>query len=184
MTEESGEKPAAAGKRGPDGTGADLAREALKQARARTAARRAATGKPSVLAKRGGAQRRRWSGAGPDARDPKPFGVLAQQWLKRTGSAEELAKATVIGQWVKIVGEDLASHCSPLNLVDGQLTVQAESTAWATQIRLLGPAILGKIAAVVGPNVVRQIRAQGPTRPSWRFGPRHVSGRGPRDTYG
>ena len=44
--------------------------------------------------------------------------------------------------------------------------------------------LLGKIAAAVGPNVVRQIRAQGPTRPSWRFGPRHVSGRGPRDTYG
>lgn len=168
----------------PAPNGADLARQALDQARARTAARRSAAGRSSVLAKRGGASRRRWSGAGPDARDPKPFGALAQQWVKKVGNPEDLAKATVLGRWSQIVGDDLASHCTPVNLVDGQLTVQAESTAWATQIRLLAPAILGKVAAVVGPNVVRQIRAQGPSRPSWRFGPRHVSGRGPRDTYG
>jgi predicted nucleic acid-binding Zn ribbon protein len=173
----------------PDGApapkrGADLAREALEQARQRTAARRAAEGRSSVVGRRAGSTRRRWSGPGPDARDPKPFGALAQQWVKRSGSADDLAKATVLARWAEIVGDDLASHCTPVNLVDGQLTVQAESTAWATQIKLLGPTILGKVATAVGPNVVRQIRAQGPTRPSWRFGPRHVSGRGPRDTYG
>ncbi len=164
--------------------GADLAREALEQARQRTAARRAAQGRSSVVARRGAANRRRWSGPGPDARDPKPFGALAAQWVKRSGSADDLAKATVLARWTEIVGDDLASHCEPLNLVDGLLVVQAESTAWATQIKLLGPTILGKVAAAVGPNLVRQIRTQGPSRPSWRFGNRHVSGRGPRDTYG
>lgn len=164
--------------------GADLAREALEQARARTAARRAAEGRSPVVGRRAGTSRRRWSGPGPDARDPKPFGALAKQWVQRSGSADDLAKATVLARWAEIVGEDLAAHCTPLDLVDGQLTVQAESTAWATQIKLLGPTILGKIATAVGPNLVRHIRAQGPTRPSWRFGPRHVSGRGPRDTYG
>ena len=104
--------------------------------------------------------------------------------MKKAGNPEDVAKAMVMARWAQIVGDDLAAHCTPLNLVDGQLTVQAESTAWATQIRMLGPVILGKLATAVGPNVVRQIRAQGPTRPSWRFGPRHVSGRGPRDTYG
>lgn len=168
----------------PPKRGADLAREALDQARARTAARRAAEGRSSVVGRRGGSTRRRWSGPGPDARDPKPFGALAAQWVKRSGSAEDLAKATVLARWAEVVGEDLAAHCTPVDLVDGRLTVQAESTAWATQIKLLGPTILGKVAKAVGPGIVRQIRAQGPTRPSWRFGPRHVSGRGPRDTYG
>ncbi len=164
--------------------GADLAREALEQSRQRTAARRAAEGRPSVIGRRAGGTRRRWSGPGPDARDPKPFGALAQQWVKRSGSADDLAKATVLARWAEIVGDDLAAHCTPVDLVDGQLTVQAESTAWATQIRLLGPTILGKVAGAVGANVVRSIRTQGPSRPSWRFGNRHVPGRGPRDTYG
>jgi predicted nucleic acid-binding Zn ribbon protein len=36
----------------------------------------------------------------------------------------------------------------------------------------------------VGNGVVKRMRIQGPAAPSWRKGPRHVSGRGPRDTYG
>jgi predicted nucleic acid-binding Zn ribbon protein len=44
--------------------------------------------------------------------------------------------------------------------------------------------LLTKIAAVVGHGVVKRMRIHGPTAPSWRKGYRHVSGRGPRDTYG
>jgi len=64
------------------------------------------------------------------------------------------------------------------------LTVQAESTAWATQLRLLQRQLLAKIAAGVGDGVVKRLKVRGPLAPSWRYGPRHVSGRGPRDTYG
>jgi len=44
--------------------------------------------------------------------------------------------------------------------------------------------LLAKIAAAVGDGVVKSLRITGPTAPSWRKGPRHISGRGPRDTYG
>jgi predicted nucleic acid-binding Zn ribbon protein len=44
--------------------------------------------------------------------------------------------------------------------------------------------LLATIAAAVGDKVVTSLRITGPTAPSWRKGPRHVSGRGPRDTYG
>jgi predicted nucleic acid-binding Zn ribbon protein len=40
------------------------------------------------------------------------------------------------------------------------------------------------LAAEVGSTTVTTVRVVGPTAPSWRFGNRHVSGRGPRDTYG
>jgi propionyl-CoA carboxylase beta chain len=36
----------------------------------------------------------------------------------------------------------------------------------------------------VGDGVVTSLKITGPTAPSWRKGPRHISGRGPRDTYG
>jgi len=44
--------------------------------------------------------------------------------------------------------------------------------------------LLRRINAEVGDRSVVRIRARGPAGPSWKFGYRHVSGRGPRDTYG
>ena len=90
----------------------------------------------------------------------------------------------MFGEWGTLVGGDVAEHTKPVALNGGELTVQAESTAWATQLRLLQRQILKKIADGVGNDVVRKIKVQGPAAPSWRHGPRHVSGRGPRDTYG
>jgi predicted nucleic acid-binding Zn ribbon protein len=62
--------------------------------------------------------------------------------------------------------------------------VAAESTAWATQLRIIQSQVLAKIAAEVGDGVVHSLRITGPVAPSWRKGPRHIAGRGPRDTYG
>ena len=90
----------------------------------------------------------------------------------------------MFGRWTAVVGEDIAAHASPTALRDGTLHVVAESTAWATQLRLLQTQLLAKIAAAVGDGVVKQLRITGPTAPSWRKGERHVRGRGPRDTYG
>jgi predicted nucleic acid-binding Zn ribbon protein len=64
------------------------------------------------------------------------------------------------------------------------LTVQASSTAWATQLRLLQRELIKRIAAGVGNGVVKRLKIKGPDAPSWRHGPRHAPGRGPRDTYG
>jgi|SRR6478609_3506084 predicted nucleic acid-binding Zn ribbon protein len=166
--------------------GADLAREALAAARASTAARRKAAGR-TPAASRGGAgnlRRRRWSGSGPDQRDPQPLGATLRTWIASAGAGADLKKATLFARWEKIVGPEVADHCSPVTLVDGELLVEAESTAWATQIRMLAPQLLRKINAEVGDRTVLRIRARGPAGPSWKFGYRHVSGRGPRDTYG
>lgn len=75
-------------------------------------------------------------------------------------------------------------HANPTGLNDGVLTVSAESTAWATQLRMVQAQLLAKIAAAVGDGVVKSLKIVGPVGPSWRKGPRSVPGRGPRDTYG
>ncbi len=90
----------------------------------------------------------------------------------------------MFSRWAALVGDEVAEHAKPVTLQDGELTVQASSTAWATQLRLLQRQLLTKIAAGVGKDVVRRLKVQGPAAPSWRYGPRHVPGRGPRDTYG
>lgn len=86
--------------------------------------------------------------------------------------------------WEQIVGTDISSHATPTALRDNVLYVQAESTAWATQLRYVQSQIIAKIAAAVGNGVVLSLKITGPQGPSWRKGERHVRGRGPRDTYG
>lgn len=176
---------------GADGTlhGSDLARAALQAAQAAAARNRAQTPKQyrGGGAGRGGSmarRRRRWSGAQPDERDPQPLGRLAARIVSDRGWAGRLAGGEVFGRWAALVGADVAEHTRPVQLTDGELTVQADSTAWATQLRLLQRQLLTKIAAGVGHGVVKRLKVQGPTAPSWRHGPRHVPGRGPRDTYG
>ncbi|MDQ3403471.1 MAG: DciA family protein [Actinomycetota bacterium] len=161
--------------------GSDLARAALD------AARKSARGKPRHVPRgtiTGGRRRRRWSGATADDRDPQPLGRLASRIAADRGWQEKLAVGQVFNRWTALVGSELAEHARPIELKDGELTVQAESTAWATQLRLLQRQLLVKIAAGVGSGVVTKLKVQGPSAPSWRYGPRHVSGRGPRDTYG
>jgi predicted nucleic acid-binding Zn ribbon protein len=86
--------------------------------------------------------------------------------------------------WESVVGPELAAHSRPVKLEQGELTVEAESTAWATQVRLLATKLLGRIADGVGRGVVTKLNVHGPVAPSWTKGPKRVRGRGPRDTYG
>jgi predicted nucleic acid-binding Zn ribbon protein len=83
-----------------------------------------------------------------------------------------------------VVGQHIAEHATPTVLRDGVLSVSADSTAWATQLRLIQAQVLANIAAEIGDGVVTSLKITGPVAPSWRKGPLHVAGRGPRDTYG
>nr|WP_236030821.1 DciA family protein [Actinoplanes lichenicola] len=131
-----------------------------------------------------GRRLRGYSGPGPDPRDPALFGDVLQRLMKARGWERPKAEATVFGAWEKVVGPDIAQHSRPVKLDAGVLTVEAESTAWATQLRLLAAKLLRSIAAEVGHNVVTKLNIHGPAAPSWSKGPRRVQGRGPRDTYG
>jgi predicted nucleic acid-binding Zn ribbon protein len=127
---------------------------------------------------------RGYSGAGPDPRDPQPFGLILDRLIRARGWQRPTAEATVFGCWTTVVGAEVAVHCRPIKLERGELLVEAESTAWATQLRLLVPRLLVRIGTEVGPNVVTKLTVQGPTAPAWSRGSRRVTGRGPRDTYG
>ncbi len=167
--------------------GMDMVRRVLEEARgaARTRGKDVGRGRvaPAQRSPAGG-KRRRWSGPGPDVRDPQPFSVAARDLAQSRGWSKQVAEGSVLGQWVTVVGDQIADHAVPVSLRDGVLTVSAESTAWATQLRMVQAQVLAKIAAAVGDGVVTSLKIQGPTAPSWRKGSRHVPGRGPRDTYG
>ncbi|MEU4788737.1 DUF721 domain-containing protein [Micromonospora tulbaghiae] len=166
----------------PEGaTGPELARAVLDAAKAR---RQAAPRRRGAVRGDGEKRLRGYSGPGPDPRDPQPLGAVLDKLVKARGWQQPAAEATVFGAWEKVVGQEVAQHSRPVKLEDGELTVEARSTAWATQLRLLAGSLLQQIGREVGHNVVRKLHIHGPAAPSWSRGPRRVRGRGPRDTYG
>ena len=167
--------------------GMDLVRRTLEEARgaARQQGKNVGRGRHAPEHRRvGGSGRRRWSGPGPDSRDPQLLGSLTNEVAKTRGWSGRVAEGAVFGRWRGVVGDQIAAHAEPTALHEGVLTISAESTAWATQLRMVQAQILAKIAAAVGDGVVKSLKIVGPVGPSWRKGPRSVPGRGPRDTYG
>jgi predicted nucleic acid-binding Zn ribbon protein len=167
----------------PVASGIDLARALLAQARADAKAKGARAGERKAV-RRGDISGQRRSGAHPDDRDPQTLGRSVERLVAERGWEAEVAVGAVIGRWDLIVGSEVAAHCVPEGYSDAVLTVRADSTAWATQVRLLAPALVARLNAECGDGSVTRVNVLGPGRPSWRKGALHVRGRGPRDTYG
>lgn len=169
-------------------TGADLVREALDRARADGAARRAEAASSDRSAASAAARGRR----GPrkisrDGGEPMSFGSAVEALVSDRGWQHDIAGGTVLGSWEVLVGAEIARHAQPVSLVSGVLTVAAESTAWATQLRLMSQELMKRLSAAAaegGQEVVTRLVVRGPTGPSWSKGPLRVKGEGPRDTYG
>lgn len=164
--------------------GLDLAR-----AMRRVAARQ--PGPPPRRKPAGGRSRRRTagkagaSGAHPDDRDPQLLDTTLERLITNHGWELDLKVQGVFGRWAELVGESVSAHCTPEAFADSRLVVRTDSTAWATQLKLLAPTIVRRLNEELGHGTVSVIEVLGPHLPSWKKGPRSVrGGRGPRDTYG
>jgi predicted nucleic acid-binding Zn ribbon protein len=115
---------------------------------------------------------------------------------------DPLSIGSVIAAWPQVAGAEVAAHCIPERVEDGVLVVRADSTAWATQLRLLASTLVARLNEELGGGAaggqgsggrgssgaaggaITSVTVLGPSAPSWKKGPRSVPGRGPRDTYG
>jgi len=96
-----------------------------------------------------------------------------------------LAEGNLFAQWEKIVGSDIATHTTPISILDGVLLIQCSSTAWATQLQAVHDQLVATISSSAPGALVESLKFTGPTAPSWKKGIRTIRGaRGPRDTYG
>lgn len=182
----SGPPEPGAGQPGPAApTPAQLAREALTRAKAAARERgEAPTGGMSPRPARGGP-----GGQGGRARrarrdDPQPLTAAIHGLIGDQGWQTAAAVGSVFGRWAQIVGADLAAHTRPDRFTDGELLVIADSTAWATQVRLLASTLVRRLNSELGDGTVTRVKVRGPEQPrrpgEWRV----RGGRGPRDTYG
>jgi predicted nucleic acid-binding Zn ribbon protein len=156
------------------------AREALAAAKEDARARGDTPGKPQASAPAGvsGTTRR------PRRDDPTPLRAALTGLLKDQGWQASAAVGSVFGRWPEIVGADLAAHTRPDRLDGGELVVIADSTAWATQVRLLAGTLIRRLNTELGSAAITRVKVRGPEQPR-RPGEWRVRGsRGPRDTYG
>jgi predicted nucleic acid-binding Zn ribbon protein len=117
--------------------------------------------------------------------DPQALGAAIEGLLDAEGWNLAAATGALFGRWAHIVGPDLAGHTQPESLRDGELTVLADSTAWATQLRLLAAQLIHRLNVELGPGAVQRVKVRGPVAPPRKPGEWRVRGsRGPRDTYG
>ena len=173
---------------GPDR--AAIAAEALAKARADALARGA---RPSAATQENFSNQkdsaRSHTGGAPPRRqrreDPAPLDAVIGSLVAEVGWEVSLAAGSLFSRWAQIVGADLAAHTAPERLTDGELVVSADSTAWATQLRLLAGNLVRRLNAELGDGTVRRVHVHGPGAPAARRGEWRVrGGRGPRDTYG
>jgi Dna[CI] antecedent, DciA len=116
--------------------------------------------------------------------DPQPLGAAIEGLLDDQGWRTSAAVGSVFGRWEQIVGEALAAHTRPGGFTDGELLVIADSTAWATQVRLLRAQLVRRLNAELGPGTVTGVKVRGPLPPQQRGQWRVRDTRGPRDDYG
>jgi predicted nucleic acid-binding Zn ribbon protein len=116
--------------------------------------------------------------------DPERLGGAIDGLLDTRGWQQRAAVGSVFGRWAEIVGQDLAAHTRPDTFADSELVVTADSTAWATQVRLLAPNLVARLNAELGPGTVRRVKVRGPAPPRQRGAWRVPGSKGPGDTYG
>lgn len=151
----------------PAKSGIELAREALAQAKADALKRGTLPGQRGRRKGTGRVVRVRDPGRGGD---PKLFGAAIRELLATRGWEQRAAVGGVFGNWAGIVGADLAEHTRPDRFEDGVLTVAADSTTWATQLRLLSSTLVRRLNEELGHGTVRRVKVVGPSSGPRRTG--------------
>ncbi|MDK7138916.1 DciA family protein [Corynebacterium simulans] len=127
---------------------------------------------------------------GPDGRrqrrslDIPSLGATLNKEIVRRGWENELADGWVIGNWTNLVGERIAAHTKPERIKDKVVYISCDASVWATELRYLQRQILRKIADRLGPDVIVELRIQGPKQHRNYQGRQWVKPQGSQDTYG
>lgn len=123
--------------------------------------------------------------ASTSSNDPQLLKDVLAQIIHERDWKGGIAEGTLFSTWADVVGPEISLHATPISLLEGVLTIQTSSTAWAVQLQLVGPDLLATIRASSPGALVDSLSIIGPHGPSWKKGVRTIRGaKGPRDTYG
>jgi predicted nucleic acid-binding Zn ribbon protein len=117
--------------------------------------------------------------------DPVRLADALGEVTREHGWDERIQAQRVFTDWAGIVGPEIAAHSRVDGFEDGIVSILADSTAWAKELKLLAARVVHRLNEELGHGTVLRIDVRGPRAPSWKKGQRTIrNARGPRDTYG
>ena len=77
---------------------------------------------------------------------PQPLSQALDAWLAKSGLAKRLDVSQVVDRWADVVGPQVAAvtRAEAVN-ADGTLWVRVATSAWANELSLMAPRILGRL---------------------------------------
>jgi predicted nucleic acid-binding Zn ribbon protein len=89
---------------------------------------------------------------------PRPIAVPLQTLRGRLAPATALARVQEV--WERATGPAIAAAARPTAERDGVLTVTCEAAVWAQELDLMAGALIGRLNAELGGDVLHQIRCR------------------------
>src|ERR1700755_2370244 len=90
---------------------------------------------------------------------PEALGTIVASFLGESGLAARVDQASVIPDWPKLVGPQIAQVTTPQSIsANGTLFVQVTTNAWMNELSLLEPELLRSLNADPKRTPVRRIR--------------------------
>lgn len=87
--------------------------------------------------------------------DPVPITTSLDGIMKSLRGTDRLQIGGVFGKWDEAVGATIAAHVRPVRLDEGVLTVEADDTAWATEVKFLAGTITSRLDEIAGVRIAR-----------------------------
>jgi predicted nucleic acid-binding Zn ribbon protein len=90
---------------------------------------------------------------------PEPIGEALAAFLKSSGLSARVDRASILLEWAKIVGPQIAKVTAPRTVTeDGTLFVGVSTHAWMTELQLMEVQLLAKINARDSREPIKKIR--------------------------
>ncbi|MEL6892156.1 MAG: DUF721 domain-containing protein [Actinomycetota bacterium] len=87
--------------------------------------------------------------------EPVPITRSLDRIMKSLRGTDRRQVGGVFGRWDDAVGEQVAAHVRPVKLDQQTLVVEADTTAWATQVKFLSDTIIARLDEVAGVDIER-----------------------------
>lgn len=92
-------------------------------------------------------------------RRPAALGDVLAGLLEQRGLAERVEQAALLPEWAALVGPQIAAVTEPRSVTaDGTLWVAVRTHAWMSELSLLEPELLRKLASRPLRSPIRRIR--------------------------
>ena len=90
---------------------------------------------------------------------PEAIGNIVANFLGESGLAKRVDQASIIPDWPKLVGPQIAKVTTPQSIsANGTLFVQVTTNAWMNELSLLEPELLRSLNADAKRTPVRRVR--------------------------